>query len=313
MKAFALLSADQPASLVDLPDPEVGSDGVRVRIRAASVNGFDVFQASGYLAGMMEHRFPTVVGRDFAGIVEAVGPRPHGPRGGRRGARVRAATPPLHDGTYAELVAGAGLVLARKPAGLSFEVAAAIPLAGATALDAVDAVAIGPGDTVLVVGCHGRRRIDRRPAGRPARRHGHRDREGGRRGGVRPRARRDRDRRLPAVDVAETVRARFPDGVNALIDIVNRDKAACTLVSATVRAGGRVATTLGAADSRPSPARRARDERDRAPRPRSSRRSPHRSPPARCGPGPDVPARRASGRPRRVPGGKLGKLVIEIA
>ena len=89
MKAFALLSSDQPASLVDLPDPEVGPDGVRVRIRAASVNGFDVFQASGQASAVMEHRFPTVVGRDFAGVVEAVGAGRADFQVGDRGARVR--------------------------------------------------------------------------------------------------------------------------------------------------------------------------------------------------------------------------------
>jgi NADPH:quinone reductase-like Zn-dependent oxidoreductase len=72
MKAFALTSADQPATLVDLPEPVVPTGGVRVRVTAASVNGFDVYQASGYLASMMEHEYPTVIGRDFAGVVDAV-------------------------------------------------------------------------------------------------------------------------------------------------------------------------------------------------------------------------------------------------
>lgn len=49
MRAFALTSPDQPASLVDLPDPDAPDGGVRARVRAASVNGFDVFQANGYL------------------------------------------------------------------------------------------------------------------------------------------------------------------------------------------------------------------------------------------------------------------------
>lgn len=45
-----------------------------VAVKAASVNGIDVYQAMGALAGMLEHSYPTVVGRDFAGTVEAVGP-----------------------------------------------------------------------------------------------------------------------------------------------------------------------------------------------------------------------------------------------
>ena len=51
MKAYALPGADQPAALIDIPEPELPADGIRVRVHAASVNGFDVFQAGGYLSG----------------------------------------------------------------------------------------------------------------------------------------------------------------------------------------------------------------------------------------------------------------------
>ena len=107
MKAFALISPDQPASVVELPDPGVPDDGVRISIRAASVNGFDVFQASGQAAAMMEHRFPTVVGRDFAGVVEAVGPGRTDLAVGDEVLGFVSAMPPLHDGTYAQTIAGA--------------------------------------------------------------------------------------------------------------------------------------------------------------------------------------------------------------
>jgi NADPH:quinone reductase-like Zn-dependent oxidoreductase len=53
--------------------------------------------------------------------------------------------PPLESGTFAELLAaGPEVVIAGKPAGLSFRSAVAIPLAGATALDAVDAIEVAP-------------------------------------------------------------------------------------------------------------------------------------------------------------------------
>lgn len=74
MKAFALTAADQPAALTDLPDPEPARDGALVRVHAASVNGFDVYQSSGGLMAMMPHDLPTVIGRDMAGVVVAVGP-----------------------------------------------------------------------------------------------------------------------------------------------------------------------------------------------------------------------------------------------
>jgi NADPH2:quinone reductase len=135
MKAFALTSADQPASLIDLPDPDVAEDGVLVRIRAASVNGFDVSEANGFLVAMMEHVFPTVIGRDFAGVVEAVGSQRSDVAVGDEVLGFVSSAPPLHDGSYAQTVSGgSNLVLAPKPAELSFEVASAIPLAAATRL-----------------------------------------------------------------------------------------------------------------------------------------------------------------------------------
>ena len=73
MKAYALTAPDQPAALVDLPDPEVPDGGVLIRVRAASVNGIDLYEANGYLAQAMPHDYPVVVGRDLAGVVEAVG------------------------------------------------------------------------------------------------------------------------------------------------------------------------------------------------------------------------------------------------
>ena len=56
-----------------MPKPEPGPGEVLVRVRASSVNGFDVAVAAGRLKGMMEHRFPVVLGKDFAGVVEALG------------------------------------------------------------------------------------------------------------------------------------------------------------------------------------------------------------------------------------------------
>src|SRR3954447_18160184 len=73
MKAFALTTSDKPAAFVDVPDPETPADGALIRVHAASVNGMDVHQAAGYLVSMMPHDFPTIIGRDFAGVVEAVG------------------------------------------------------------------------------------------------------------------------------------------------------------------------------------------------------------------------------------------------
>ena len=73
MRALAILDDGNPAAVHEVDRPEPGPGEVLVRVRAASINGFDIFVANGYLKGMMEHRFPVVIGKDFAGIVEAVG------------------------------------------------------------------------------------------------------------------------------------------------------------------------------------------------------------------------------------------------
>ena len=74
MKAMAIDGFGAPPSLPDLPAPEPGQGEILVRIRAISVNGLDVAVARGYRTGMTEPHFPVVLGRDFAGTVEAAGP-----------------------------------------------------------------------------------------------------------------------------------------------------------------------------------------------------------------------------------------------
>ena len=155
MRAFVLPAFDQAPEIRELPVPETGEGEVRVRVHAASVNGFDLAVANGYLNGAMEHRFPVVLGRDFAGVVDAVG---HGVDGYAVGDRVFGVITGSHlgDGTFAEyLTVPTTVGLARIPESVSFEDAAALGLAGAAAVDSVDAAAIEPGMVVLVAGATG--------------------------------------------------------------------------------------------------------------------------------------------------------------
>src|SRR5688500_10392197 len=246
MKAFALTAPDQPARVVDLAEPELEPGGLRIDVRAASVNGFDVYQASGGLMGMMEHALPTVIGRDFAGIVEAVGPDRTDLAVADEVLGFVPSTPPLREGTYADRIVTSNIVVAHKPAELSFEAAAAIPLAGATARDAVDAVEVGSGDLVLIAGATGgvgsfaiQLAAQRGAQVIATARAGEEDAFVRRLGAS--------DTIDYAGDVAEAVRAQYPDGVTALIDVVNRGDAFAAL-AALVRDAGRIATTLGAAD-----------------------------------------------------------------
>jgi NADPH:quinone reductase-like Zn-dependent oxidoreductase len=248
MKAFALTAADQPAALVDIPDPEAPAGGVLIRTRAASINGFDLFEANGYLVSMMAHDFPVVIGRDMAGVVEAVGPGKTDFAVGDDVMGFVPTTPPLHVGTWAELVpAGPDVVLALIPAGLSVDVAAALPLAGTAALDAVEAGDVAAGDVVLIVGATGgvgsialQLAAERGATVIATAREGDDDAFVRSLGAT-------ETIDYSAVDVAETIRTRYPGGIDVLLDFVDRD-AAFAAVASVVRAGGRIATTMGAAD-----------------------------------------------------------------
>ncbi|WP_130011492.1 NADP-dependent oxidoreductase [Serinicoccus sediminis] len=133
------------------PDPPVGPDTVLVRAKATSVNPVDWKVREGYLQGAFPHHLPIVPGWDVAGVVEAVGPAV------RTGLQVGdevwgyVRRDDVHAGTAAELVPAPERTVSRKPAGLSFEEAAAVPLAGLTAYQALtEALQVGEGDRVLV-------------------------------------------------------------------------------------------------------------------------------------------------------------------
>ncbi len=154
MKAIAIDDFGAPPRLHDLPVPEPGEGEVLVRVRASSVNGFDVAVAGGYLKRMMEHRFPIVLGRDFAGTVEAAGAGVQSLRPGDAVFGV-VTKPALGDGAFGEYLTAPEAYAARVPAGLDLATAGALGLAGTAALSAIDAVAPLPGQTVLVSGATG--------------------------------------------------------------------------------------------------------------------------------------------------------------
>jgi NADPH:quinone reductase-like Zn-dependent oxidoreductase len=109
---------------------------------------------AGFAKDFMEHRFPLTPGLDYAGTVEAIGP---GVTGFAVGDEVFGSVGKsfMGEGSFAEYVTVAAALAARRPAGLSAQAAAALPLAGGTALAAVDALDAHPGDTIAVVGAAG--------------------------------------------------------------------------------------------------------------------------------------------------------------
>jgi NADPH:quinone reductase-like Zn-dependent oxidoreductase len=137
---------------VDVPQPRDGE--VLVRVRAAGVDPGVWHMTAGLPyavrvgSGLRRPR-QRVPGLDLSGVVEAVGP---GVRDLAPGDEVFG----TGRGTFAELAVARASRLAPKPAGLSFEEAAAVPVSGQTALQAVrGAGRVRPGQRVLVIGAGG--------------------------------------------------------------------------------------------------------------------------------------------------------------
>ncbi|HEY5186501.1 MAG TPA: NADP-dependent oxidoreductase [Actinomycetes bacterium] len=153
MKALAIAGRDAAPAVAEIPTPEPATGEVRLRLEAASVNGFDLAVAAGYVWDVMPHEFPVVLGRDFVGTVDAVGADVTQVKVGDRVAGLIAGG--LGAGGIGQSVVAAADSLVVVPAGLSSVDAAAVGLAGIAALDAVDAAGVTADDTVLVSGAAG--------------------------------------------------------------------------------------------------------------------------------------------------------------
>jgi NADPH:quinone reductase-like Zn-dependent oxidoreductase len=143
--------------LREIDKPVVNDDELLVRVRAAGINPHDwrVLRSDPHLVrlfikGLRKPPHNTVLGSDMAGVVEAVG---RGVTRFRPGDEVYAE---IGFGGLAEYVAVPAARVAHKPANLTFEQAAAVPMAAITALCAIrHAGQLAPGQTVLVNGASG--------------------------------------------------------------------------------------------------------------------------------------------------------------
>ena len=137
--------------LLDVEPPPVAPDGVLVRVRAAGLNPVDHKVREGKLADRVPFHFPVILGWDVAGEVEAVCPavtwfKPGDPVYGYNRRHE------LSLGTYAELTTGPEGYFAHMPRELSFEEAAAMPLAALTAHQAIERSGLRGGETFFVPG-----------------------------------------------------------------------------------------------------------------------------------------------------------------
>ena len=246
MRALHVPAAGEQPQLADIPTPEPTEGTVLIRVKAAGLNPIDNAVAAGFLAQMgLPHEYPLVLGRDAAGVVEAVGAGvDHVSVGDEVLGHVLLA-PPISAGTLAEYAVLPAATVTPKPAGLDFTTAAALPLAGAAAVQSIDAIDPQPGQTVLVNGASGgvgsfavqllaARGVTVVATGTSA----------------------DADRLTAlgaarvidhtAGPVADQVRAAYPDGVDALVSLYGMDPSGTPI--AAVRPGGQVAGVAAVPD-----------------------------------------------------------------
>ncbi|GAA1018053.1 NADPH:quinone reductase [Acrocarpospora pleiomorpha] len=153
MRAFALPGFDDSPALVDLPVPQPGPGEVLVRVQASSINGIDLAVVYGAMRDYMEYRFPVVVGKDFAGTVEALG---EGVSRFAVGETVFGVVKDLGDGALRDyLTIGEADTIASVPDGLPVAAAGALGWAGTAALDSLAAVKPEPGTFLLISGATG--------------------------------------------------------------------------------------------------------------------------------------------------------------
>lgn len=156
MKTYSITARDTQPAIQDLPQPQPAAGEVLVEVEAASVNGFDLSVAAGYVWDMIPHEFPVVLGRDLVGTVTAVG---DGVTDVSVADRVAGVIPGMalgaRTGALAESVAVPAGALTRVPVGVDTQQAAVIGLAGIAAHDALHALNVRPGETVLVSGATG--------------------------------------------------------------------------------------------------------------------------------------------------------------
>ncbi len=164
----------RPLSLDDVPVPQPGPDEVRVRVRAAGVCGTELHFTDGLYA---PSRVPMTLGHEGAGTVDALGSQVSGWAEGNRVAvyyylfcgacrwcllgRQNLCLAPrgvlafAADGAFAEHVVVPARCLVRLPEQLSFEQAAPLCCAGATAVHALAEADVVPGEVVVVLGAGG--------------------------------------------------------------------------------------------------------------------------------------------------------------
>lgn len=271
MRAIAVSALRAEPELVEIPKPEPGTGEIRVRVEYAALNPCDWQTVRGLPDAPAAHVFPLVVGVDFAGRVEKIGPGPNrfrvgdqvfgrlpGPAAGPHAATATAtatadsggataAKGNTTTGAYCDyLTVPQDSAVTLVPPGLSLKVAAALPSAGMAAAQILEAVALRGHESLLVVGAAGGvgSCLAQLAAARDIR--------------VIAAVRGAEHARMASLGAAVTidtqdrplaaaVREVCPDGVDALVDLASSTPEGFAAHAAPVRAGGIALTTRGVA------------------------------------------------------------------
>jgi 2-desacetyl-2-hydroxyethyl bacteriochlorophyllide A dehydrogenase len=150
--AYADYGGPNVLELTERPTPQPARDEVLIRVQAAGVNPIDARMRAGELKGLLPGGFPRIPGYDVAG--EVIGGGSNSPFS--NGERVLAFLDHLYGGGYAETAVCTHTSVVRIPDTMTPDQAAALPLAGSTALQSLrDHGHLKAGDNVLITGASG--------------------------------------------------------------------------------------------------------------------------------------------------------------
>lgn len=141
------------AALNDIAKPSITDSEVLIQVKAAAVNPVELLIMTGSVKLIQGYSMPLTLGNECSGIVDQVGSKV---TGFQKGDRVYTHLPLSKIGAFAEYVAVDQKAIAKMPEGYDFNTAAAIPLTGLTAYQAmVEELEVKPGETLLIPGGSG--------------------------------------------------------------------------------------------------------------------------------------------------------------
>lgn len=148
---FSEYGGPQTQEFVELPMPEPGPSELLVKVRSAGVNPVDYKTRQGLLKDFAPRELPSEFGSEASGVVEKVG---QDVDGFSIGDEVFGSPAPSH-GAFSEYTVTSANATAKKPPQLSFNDAATLPVAGATAYDSIVHLGLPEGQTLLINGIGG--------------------------------------------------------------------------------------------------------------------------------------------------------------